>query len=158
LTGAKVAQAMLEHQWRPFGIPSIITTDQGSHFVNSWWQHMCAVLGVRHAVSHAYHHRANGRAERAGQQVIEKCRSFQIEEGITWVEALPRVLDRIHDTPGETGFSPYEILFGRQRPLANLPYEPPRECEDAKEFFKRMARMDQEVADRLNKEHEKEEA
>ena len=76
LTGAKVAQAMLEHQWRPFGIPSVITSDQGSHFVNSWWQHMCGVLGIRHAVSHAYHHRANGRAERAGQQVIEKCRAF----------------------------------------------------------------------------------
>jgi hypothetical protein len=27
LTGSKVAKAMLKHQWRPFGIPSVITSD-----------------------------------------------------------------------------------------------------------------------------------
>ena len=47
LTAAKVASAMLQWQWRPFGIPSVITSDRGSHFVNAWWQHMCSVLGVR---------------------------------------------------------------------------------------------------------------
>jgi hypothetical protein len=44
LTGAKVAKAMLQHQWRPFGIPSIITSDQGSHFTGEWWKTMCALL------------------------------------------------------------------------------------------------------------------
>ena len=29
LTGAKVALAMVKHQWRPFGVPSVITSDQG---------------------------------------------------------------------------------------------------------------------------------
>ena len=50
------------------------------------------------------------------------------------VEAIPQVLDRIHDTVGEAGYSPYEILFGRERPLAGLPYEPEHECEDAVSF------------------------
>ena len=59
LTAAKVAQAMLLWQWRPFGVPSIITSDQGSSFVNAWWRHMCACMGIRHALSHAYHHQAN---------------------------------------------------------------------------------------------------
>ena len=31
LTGAKVAKAMLTAQWNLFGVPSIITSDQGSH-------------------------------------------------------------------------------------------------------------------------------
>ena len=30
LTGAKVALAMMKNQWRPFGVPSVITSDQGS--------------------------------------------------------------------------------------------------------------------------------
>ena len=49
LTGSKVAKAMVQNQWRPFGIPSLITSDQGSHFIGSWWQTMCAalVLGKR---------------------------------------------------------------------------------------------------------------
>jgi hypothetical protein len=126
LTGAKVAQAMVRHQWRPFGVPSLITSDQGSQFVGSWWQTLCALLGVRQAFSHAYHHRANGRAERAGQQLFERLRRIQIEGEFSWIEALPQILDRLHDTPGEGGLSPYQILFGRERPLASLPYTPHR--------------------------------
>jgi hypothetical protein len=114
LTGEKVAKAMVKHQWRPFGIPSQILSDQGSHFISAWWKNMCSLLGIRHAVSHAYHHRANGRAERAGQQIFERLRKIQIEEKICWVEALPQILDRLHDTPGEGGLSPYQILFGRE--------------------------------------------
>ena len=66
LTGAKVALAVVKHQWRPFGVPAVITSDLGSKFVGSWWQTLCGALGIRHEVSQIYHHRANGRAERAG--------------------------------------------------------------------------------------------
>ena len=40
--------------------------------------------------------------------------------------------------PGVSGLSPYEIVYGRRRPLAGLPNEVPRVCEDAVEFFKKM--------------------
>jgi len=144
---------MLQHQWRPFGIPSVMTTDQGSHFASAWWQSMCARLGMRHAFSQAYHHQANGRAERAGQQLMERLRKLHAEDKINWVEALPRVLDRVHDMPGETGLSPYEILFGRHRALAAIPYEPPRDCENANQFFQRQQEIDELVARRLNDTH-----
>ena len=35
LTGAKVAKKMLKHQWQTFGLPDVITSDLGSHFVSS---------------------------------------------------------------------------------------------------------------------------
>ena len=104
---------------------------------------MFALLGIRHAMSHAYHHRANGRAERGGQQLFERLRRLQIEGEFSWVEALPQVLDRLHDTPGEGGLSPYQILFGRERTLRGLPYEPPTECDDAIAFFMRMKSIDE---------------
>ena len=66
LTGGKVVRAMLHSQWQLFGIPSIITSDQGSHFLSSWWQTLCAGLGVRLGQSQAYHHASNGGAEVAG--------------------------------------------------------------------------------------------
>ena len=89
LTGAKVALAMVQHQWRPFGVPSVITSDQGSQFVGSWWQTLCGALGVRCAYSQAYNHRANGRAERAGQQIFERLRHEKFDQGLTWVEVFP---------------------------------------------------------------------
>jgi len=146
---------MLEYQWRPFGIPSVISTDQGSHFVNEWWKTMCAKFGIRQGFSQAYHHQANGRVERAGQQIMEILRKMQVQNKICWVEALPIVIDRIHDTPGETGLSPYQILFGMDRPLGNIPYTPPKECEDAEAFFDRMEKIDKSVAEKLKEIHEK---
>eukprot|EP00667_Euglena_gracilis_P000113 EG_transcript_113 len=156
LTGAKLAKEMVKNQWRPFGVPSVISSDQGSHFTSTWWKNMCALLGIRQAYSQAYHHQANGRVERAGQQVMEVLRKLYVEEKINWVEALPQVLDRIHDVKGESGFSPYEIVTGRERPLAGVPYQPPKECEDSVEFFRRMQDIDGRVARILNKKHEEE--
>ena len=135
LTGMKVAKEMLKVQWRPFGIPTRITSDQGSHFVNNWWKTMCAMLGINHIYTQPYHHQANGRAERAGQKIMKILRKLHADGTINWVEALPRVIDKIHDTPGETGLSPYEILFGRERFMADVPYKPPKDSEDAQDFL-----------------------
>jgi len=123
LTGAKLAKEVVKHQWRPSGIPSIISSDQGSHFTSAWWRNMCELLGIRLAYAQAYHHQANGRVKRAGQQVMEVLRKLQVEEKINWVEALPQVIDRIHDVKGDSGLSPCEIFFGRPRPLAEIPYK-----------------------------------
>jgi hypothetical protein len=154
LTGAKLAKAMVQYQWRPFGVPAVISSDQGSHFVSTWWQNLCSVLGIRQAFSQAYHHQANGRAERAGQQIMEILRKLHTDEKINWVEALPQVVDRIHDVKGESGLSPYQILFGRERPLSGVPYEPPKECEDALQFFRKMQDIDKKVSEALNRQHE----
>ena len=86
LTGAKVALAMVKNQWRPFGAPSVIISDQGSQFVGSWWQTMCGALGIRCAYSQAYLYRANGKAERAAQQIFERLRQKKLDHGLTWVE------------------------------------------------------------------------
>ena len=56
---------------------------------------------------------------------------------------------------GVSGLSPYEIVHGRLRPLAHLPYEPERDCEDAIEFFFRMQNQDKKVAEIVNREHKK---
>ena len=57
--------------------------------------------------------------------------------------------------PGVSGLSPYEIVFGRQWPLAGLPYSVPKVSEDAIEFFKRMEGMDKRVAKKLHEEHDR---
>ena len=122
LTGAKVAQKMLKHQWQIFGLPNVITSDQGSHFVSSWFQTLASGLGVRQAFSQAYHHQANGRAEMAGQQLMEKLRKMHADEGINWAECIASALKNIHDTPGVSGLRPYPILFEMERNEPNMPY------------------------------------
>ncbi len=77
---------------------------------------MCATLGIRQGFSQAYHHQANGRAEMAGQQILEKLRKMLVGGNFCWVELLPAALDRIHDTPGESGLSLYQIVLGGTDP------------------------------------------
>jgi hypothetical protein len=157
LTGATVAKALIK-QWSIFGIPTKITSDHGPHFDNAWWRHMCAHLGITHMYSQPYHHQANGRAERAGQQLIEVLRKLIADTRHNWLELLPRAINIIHDTPGESGLSPYQILFGRERYTANIPYIPPRECLDAQEFFQVMEEQDALVARKMNEMHDLEAA
>ena len=145
LTGAKVAKAMIK-EWGILGIPTRITSDQGPHFANSWWKTMCAQWGITHIYTQPYHHQANGRAEMAGQQVQEILRKLNVDEHLNWVEMIPGVLRRLHDAPGESGLSPYEIVFGRERFCARVPYDPPKVCEDAQEFFEQMSANDRRVA------------
>ncbi len=54
------------------------------------------------------------------------------------MELLPVVRQRMHDVPGPTGITPYEIVYGRHTPLKGLPYKPPTEVDDAVRFFVRM--------------------
>ena len=155
LTGAKVAQEMLKSMWNLFGVPQVITSDRGSHFVSAWFNTICAGLGIRHAYTHAYYHRAARRVDVANQQLWEVLRTLHAEESINWVESLPAVLRHIHDAPGETGLSPYEILFGRHRSLGYLPYQTELENLDAQEFFQNAKETDRKVARILNEIHAK---
>ena len=61
---AELAAHLIKHNgWETFGITSVITSDQGSHFVGQWWKTMCAILGIRQAYSQAYRTQANGKAK-----------------------------------------------------------------------------------------------
>ena len=153
LTAEKAAHLMMDGGWDVFGIPAIITSDQGPQFVGQWWRTMCARLGIRQSFSQAYRPQANGRAEVAGKTIQDLLRKLSVEEGINWVEALPRALRIYHDIPGESGYSPFQIVFGRERLLGGPARPVDRECESAKEFFGRMAEMDEKIARHLNQLH-----
>jgi hypothetical protein len=155
LTAAVVAKSMYRKWWSPHGIPSVITSDRGPHFAGAWWRTMCAEHGVRHAYAQAHHHPANGRAEQVGSKLQKLLRANFAENGTSWVEALPRMVQQFNDQEGQSGLSPYEILYGRHRTYAGVPYEPPTRAEDAVNFFERQRKVDLEVAEKMNALQEK---
>ena len=42
LTAEVSARAMVERWWQPFGIPSVVTSDQGTKFAGAFWRTLCA--------------------------------------------------------------------------------------------------------------------
>ncbi len=87
--------------------------------------------------------------------MIDRLRAVRQDTHQNWVELLPYVLDRLHDTPGESGFSPYQIVFGRERPLEGLPLQTAPGGEDARFFLQRVKKLRMQAADILNKMHAK---
>ena len=108
---------------------------------------MCSRLGIRQAFSQAHHHQANGRAEVAGRVLQSLLQKLHAQSNINWVEALPRALRIHHDSVDPVlGLSPYQAVFGRHRSLAQLPWSRETRCEDARQFFDRMAEVDAKVS------------
>lgn len=58
-----------------------------------------------------------------------------------------------NDLPGVCGVSPYEVVFGRVRPLPGAPILPRLHAIDAKEFFRRRREIDQKLQVGLTKLH-----
>ena len=68
ITGAQAVKKMFTEWVEKFGIPSLVTTDDGPQFFGTWWKTICSLFGVRRAYAHAYHHQATGKAERKGKE------------------------------------------------------------------------------------------
>ena len=67
---------------------------------------------------------------------------------------LPRAIAAHNDIPGDSGFSPHQLLFGLER-LGRGPGLPTEhESEDMVAFMDRMRSIDELVADRLRSAHE----
>ena len=81
-------------------------------------------MGIWQAFFQAYHHQVNGRAERAGQSLMEILRKIYEEKGINWVEALPQTLDRYHDVPNLSGIVPIRLFLGGTDDWGMCPMSP----------------------------------
>ena len=122
LTGAKAAKKIFTEWVKLFGIPSLVTTDNGPQFVGTLWKNIWSLLGVRRAYAHAYHHQANGKAERTGKEFKDWLGRVTATSSMNWVEASPFVQRLYHDIPGISGLSHHKLVFGRDRHLAGVPY------------------------------------
>ena len=153
LTGEVVANVLFDQGWNFFGVPSHITSDRGPQFVSTWWRTLCARLGIRMSYAHAYRHQGNGRAEVAGRHIQTVLRKLNAEQMVNWAEALPAALRLHNDRAGENGYSPYQLLFGRDRPLAGLPWRETVQSEEVQVFFDRLENQRLEAKRAMEKEH-----
>ena len=92
------------------GIPGEILTDQGVNFMSSLISQLCAVLGIKKINTSPYHPQANGLVENFNGTL----KNAQ-EEPNDWDKHIPFVLFAYREPPHEsTGYSPFELLYGRQ--------------------------------------------
>jgi transposase InsO family protein len=94
-----------------FGVPSVLTSDQGRQFCSALWASMCSLLGVDHSRTTAYHPQSNGMIERAHRQLKDALRARLA--GADWPLHLPWILLGLRAAPKEdSAVSSAELLYG----------------------------------------------
>ena len=96
------------------GIPREILTDQGSNFTSQLLAELYRLLNIHPIVTSPYHPQTDGLVERFNQTLKSMLRRFSDEEGKEWDKMIPYILFAYREVPqATTGFSPFELLFGR---------------------------------------------
>ena len=85
-----VAQALRELFFL-FGIPQVITTDQGREFKNTLNAELTTTLGIQHRLTTAYHPQANGLDKRWNQTLKNTIVKFIDGKPDEWDKLLPEI-------------------------------------------------------------------
>lgn len=97
------------------GIPKEVLTDCGTNFLSKLLQQVYKVLGVKGIKTTHYHPQTDGLVERYNQTLKTMLRKFVSQTGADWDQWLPFLLFAYREVPqASTGFSPFELLYGRQ--------------------------------------------
>lgn len=97
------------------GVSREILTDQGTNFMSLLLKQVYQLLGIRAIKTTPYHPQTDGLVERFNQTLKSMLRKFVSKSGADWDKWLPYLLFANREVPqASTGFSPLELLYGRQ--------------------------------------------
>jgi hypothetical protein len=113
ISTASVADGLLEFYSR-YGIPTRIHTDCGSNFRSEMMAEVNRLLSIRASSTSPYHCMGNGLAENLNRSIRNSLKKMTSERVRDWDRYLNPLLFALRDVPhASTGFSSFELLFGR---------------------------------------------
>ena len=96
------------------GVPTHVVHDQGSQFMSDVMAEVSRLLSIRNLVSTPYHPQTNGLVERFNGTLKAMLKKLCAERPKDWDRYLESVLFAYREVKQEsTGFSPFELLYGR---------------------------------------------
>lgn len=113
----------LENYIAHYGVPNEIITDNAPTFVNQNTKNVLQTYSIKHRKSTPHHHEGNAIVERCIQTLQEKLSliTHDVTQSIDWEKALPKAVLGINTCiNATTGYSPFELMFGR-RNIARTP-------------------------------------
>ena len=114
-----IAKAFVEKMVLIYGTPRILQTDRGANFVSEVFRATCKILRIKKIQSTAFHPESQGIIERSHRVLAEYLRHYVDEDQANWDQWVCFAAYAYNTTKhSATGFTPFELLFGR---LSTLP-------------------------------------
>ena len=112
---AKTTAKALYDFFNLYGFPEMIHSDQGRNFESNLIKELCICSGIKKSRTTPYHAMGNGACERMNQTLLKMLGTLSDEKKGKWKEYLNSLIYAYNCTPHDTtGFSPYELMFGRR--------------------------------------------
>ncbi len=120
-TARTVARVLVRDVFQRIGIPKRIHSDKGRSFENNIIQELCSIYGITKTRTSPYHPQGNSQVERYNRSMHNMLKTLEADQKRRWPEHIQNLTLMYNYTPhATTGFSPYQLHFGR-RP--NLPID-----------------------------------
>ena len=98
-----------------FGYPQRIHHDQGTEFENDLFHHLEQLTNIKRSRTTPYHPMGNAQCERFNQTLLSTLRYLSDTQKSKWKDHVNKMLFAFNCTKNiATGFSPYELLFGKK--------------------------------------------
>ena len=101
-----------------YGFPGRLHSDQGRNFESEVIKHLCDLAGVKKSHTTPYHPMGNGKCERFNRTLLSMLGTLPDEQKSKWKKYVNPLIFAYNCTKHETtGFSPFQLMFGRQPKL-----------------------------------------
>lgn len=115
-----VAKALWNNFFIHYGLPERLHSDQGRDFESVLIRDLCLLLGIKKTRTTPYHPRGNP-VERFNRTLLAMLGTLQEEDKVKWRDHVQPLVHAYNCTKNDTtGYSPYQLMFGRQ---PNLPID-----------------------------------
>ena len=109
-----VAPILVSKLFSRFGPPDVLHSDQGTNFESNLMKDICNMMGIHKSRTTAYHPQGDGQVERQNRTLQEILSTFVADHPGDWDLFVDLAVYAYNTSRHEsTGFSPYEIVFGR---------------------------------------------
>jgi hypothetical protein len=108
ITSAQLAELFIIHVFSKHGVPSHVTSDQGSEFVSRFFRSLRKALNMKLHFTSGYHPEGDGQTERVNQTLEQYLQIYCNFQQDNWHTLLPIAEFCYNNTPSSTtGVSPF---------------------------------------------------
>jgi len=113
ITSEQTGNLLLENLYKRFGLPDKIISDRGPQFASNSFKELLKILGIKSALSTAYHPQTDGTTERTNQEIEAYLSIYCTSYPEDWPKAL-HLMEFTHNNRrhADQMKTPFELMFG----------------------------------------------